>query len=320
MDTIASVMGIPNQYGEHVDDSFILFPAYDCTQNQDCTTVPTGQACPNQPGGSNPPDCGKYQADPVTAHCMNYEDQGVQYSETFNIGGTVGKMYMVTMHIEGVTEGKYYENGMRVAGTGDPPQAGTYNTKAHCCIAADMSVIPGCVLDPNGNTCNDTWYVGGNPVDGEHYNVYKISVYPPGADAGPGTELQHYYMNSFPQTAAGYENHVTYYVSYSTSFPVEGGGTIVYKQTDQNCRAINNCGNTIADIVTQACGAGNPPINGLMPRIIYDPTTNLAATIPMMYKGQNVSDISLTSKGGTGPKQPYSSHVFHIVVTGLTAM
>jgi hypothetical protein len=318
MDTIASVMGMPNSYGEKVSDSFILFPAYDCTQNQDCTTVPTGMACPNQPGGSNPPDCMKYQADPVAAHCMNYEDQGVQYNETFNIGGTVGKMYMVTVHIEGVTEGKYYENGTRVAGTGDPPQAFTFATMNHCCIDADVNVVPNCKTDPSGSMCNNTWYIGGNPVDAEHYNVYRISVYPPGADGGAASELAHYYMNSFPQSSAMYENHITYYVSYSASFPVEGGGTIVYKQTDQNCRAINNCGNTSA--VSIPCGAGNPAVNGLHPRTIYDPMTNLPVTIPTTYKGQMVSQISLTSKGGTGPSQPYSSHVFHIVVTGLTAM
>jgi hypothetical protein len=328
MATIDSVMGVANNYGDKIEDSFILFPAYDCTQNQDCTTVPTGMACPNQPGTNGvPPDCGHYVAN--ASNCINYEDQGVQYSETFQIGGTVGTEYMVTLHIEGVTEGKYYENGTcsatdpstcaggRVAGAGNPPQADTFQTMLHCCNANDVNVIPGCKLDPMGNSCNDTWFTGGNPVDAEHYNVYKITVYKPSADGGLGAEDQHYYMNSFPSSSAMYENHKTYYVSYSTTFPVYGGGTIIYKQTDQNCRAINNCG---SEIFTVACGAGNPAQPGDMPRTIYDPTTDQAVTIPTIYKGVPVSQTSLTNKGGTGPTQPYSSHVFHIVVTALTAM
>ena len=286
MITVADLLGTANMYGEKLMDSFILFPCYSKAQ-QDCITVPSGMACPNQDNTAIP-----------------YEDRGVQTHEYFNVGGTPGTMYLATIHVDGITEAKYYEKGTcdgsdtpttcamgRAAGLGDPPAANTNTFQS--CTAADPA------------HCTDAWYTGGDPIDAEHYNVYKLTVYkyPNAAGGMPGQELQHYYMNSFPVTASAYEDHKTYYVSYTHTFPVMGGGIIEYKTGDQNCHAIDNCG---PGRFTTDCTATDKNAGRSLPAI----------TVPTMYLGKTTASINLTN----GANQPYHSHILHITFTAVKPM
>jgi hypothetical protein len=272
--SVTDVFGIKNSYGDALADSFILFPCYS-KAGQDCITIPSGAACPNQDNTALP-----------------YEQRGVQFHEDFHIGGTPGAMYIATIHVDGITEAKYYEKGTRAAGLTDPPAA-TTNTFVSCTA-------------PDPAHCTDAFYTGGDPVDAEHYNVYKLTVYgtPDAADGGPGTELQHYYLNSFPaNTGTAYEQHSTYYVSYSHDIPVVGGGVIEYKMGDQNCHAIDNCG---PGYFTTDCTATDKNAGRKLPNI----------TIPSTYLGKQVSVINAVN----GANQPYHSHVLHITVTAVRPM
>jgi hypothetical protein len=208
-------------------------------------------------------------------------------------------MYMATFHVDGITEAKYYENGTcvgsdtpatcvvgRAAGVGDPP-------------AVNTNVFVSCTT-PNPQQCNDTWYTGGDPVDFEFYKVYKLTVYGPSADGGLGPEIQHYYLNSFPKTATPYEQHSTYFVSYSHTISVPGGGTIELKAGATNCHGIDNCG---PGFFTTTCSAN---AGRSLPGV----------TIPSMHMGQSTSVLNYR----TGAAQPWHAQLFHVTVTAVTAM
>jgi hypothetical protein len=284
--SVTDVFGIKNSYGDALADSYILFPCYS-KMAQDCITIPSGTNCPNQDNTALP-----------------YEQRGVQFHEDFHIGGTPGAMYIATIHVDGITEAKYYEKGTctgsdtpgtcqmgRAAGLANPPAA-TTNTFQSCTA-------------PDPAHCTDAFYIGGDPVDFEHYNVYKLTVYgsPDAADGGPGTEVQHYYLNSFPAAGNIYEQHSTYYVSYSHDIPVVGGGVIEYKMGDQNCHAIDNCG---PGVFVNDCTATDKNAGRKLPNI----------TIPSTYLGKQVSVINAIN----GANQPFHSHVLHITVTAVRPM
>ncbi|HEV3190582.1 MAG TPA: hypothetical protein VGY54_08810, partial [Polyangiaceae bacterium] len=237
--TLADIFGIPNKWQEKFMDSFILFPCYS-NQAQDCITVPG--ACPN-----------------MNNMALPYEKRGVQFDEYFQLGGTAGQMYQMTFHVDGITEAKYYMNGMCDPATAaDQPKckngrAGGEGVQAN----ADTNVLA---------MATDSFYTAGAPVDQEFYNVYKMTIYqPPAAGAQvdpntgvapPGAEVQHYYLNSFPSPAmtggVAYEQHSTYMVTYTHTIAVPGGGIIQYHMGDTNCHAIDNCG---SGVFTQTCAA-----------------------------------------------------------------
>ena len=130
---------------------------------------------------------------------------------------------------------------------------------------------------------------------------------PPAAGAMPntGTEVQHYYMNSFPKTNVAYEDHETFPIHWVHTIPVPGGGVIEYLLEDRNCHAVDNCGpgprsNTCA-------------LTGGTPRTIPNEPT---LAIPAMYMGQQVSALNLFG----GATQPFHSQVLHIKVTNVTPM
>jgi hypothetical protein len=140
----------------------------------------------------------------------NFEDKGSTFIEEFKMGGEMGKTYSVTIKVNGVVEGKYYQGGMRRDG--------------------------GNFADANDPAGGDAWHVGGAPIPSS-YNVFKITVLQPnGTD-----EVEHYYLNSFPSNS-GFESHQTVLIGYEATFDVPGQGVIRYLNQDSNCRAINNCG------------------------------------------------------------------------------
>jgi len=201
-----------------------------------------------------------------------FEQQGFTQTETFKLGGTSGMMYAVTFTLNGISEGKYYSGGTRDAGNG-------------------------AVANADGDTGSDTFYQGGMPVAQEHYNIYKMTVKNP-----DGSELKHYYLNSFPTGGVGdYEHHNTFTLHYQKTIPVPGGGSVELFIGDSNCHAVDNCG---PGVFGTSC---------TKPRNIPS-ETNLV--IPTKYMGKNVADINTI----TGAKQPYHAQLIHITVNTVAAM
>jgi hypothetical protein len=254
-ETVMDLFGIKNQYNELLADSFFLWPCYS-NQNQDCITNAPGTSCPTpDPKG-------------------NFEEQGLVVNESFKVGGTPGKMYMATIQVNGISEGKYYQGGVRAAGDTDPPNA-------------------------QSDKGTNTWYTGGSAIYFEYYNVYSIRV-----QDTAGKELQHYYLNSFPKTGnVQYEDHWTFAISYTATFPVMGGGTIVYHSSDINCHAIDNCGSATT---SQTC-----PLN--QARMVPN-EPNLV--VPTMYMGKQTSGMNYR----THAAQPWHSHIIHVKFTDVKPM
>ena len=133
MVTVDQVAGTPNTNGDKLEDSWMMFPCY-AQASQDCQTNAPGKACPNQD------------------QTLPFEQQGLQIDQSFTLGGDPGTMYNLTIQVDGITEGKYYENGVRA--DGDLAPANT---------------------DPDVGGIN-TLYTGGDPVNFENYNIYKLTV------------------------------------------------------------------------------------------------------------------------------------------------
>ncbi len=204
-------------------------------------------------------------------NAANFEGRGFTQTETFTLGGTAGTMYNMTFTVNGVAEAKYYTGGVRDAGTG-------------------------VVANAQGPAGTDTFYRGGAPVAQEFYNVYKIVVRNPG-----GTELNHYYLNSFPQTTTPYEDHETFLLHYTKTIPVPGTGTVDLFLGDSNCHAVDNCG---PGVYAGVCTASRS--------VPSEPTLK----VPTMYMGKAVSSINLLN----GANQPYHAQIIHLTVNSVAAM
>jgi hypothetical protein len=258
---IDTVTGMPNDSGDILKSSWFMFPCYS-QQAQDCITNPPGTQCPNQNTS------------------LPFEQQGLSFSETFNIGGTPGAMYMMTVQVNGITESKYYMGGTRADGE-DPP------------------------ANPEPTTGgNNMFYTGGTPVNVENYNVYKITVFD---NSATPVEIQHYYLNSAPSngTARTWENHNTFPESYTAQIPIMGGGTVVYFESDRNCHAIDNCGGNFAGS-SSTC----PVANGRMIPNEAD------VTIPTMWQGKSVASLNTRN----GAMQPFHAQIMHVTVTDVSPM
>jgi hypothetical protein len=249
--TVTSIAGTPNANGARLMDSFILFPCLS-TALQDCVTATT---CP------------------PANNALPFEQQGLTSTEVFQIGGTPGRMYNLTIRVNGIAEAKYYMGGTRSAGNA---------------VLANSDPVTGV----------DTFYTGGSPVNFENYNVYKFIV-----KNAAGTELQHYYINSFPMVATPYENHQTFPIAFTHDIPVVGGGTFTFYTADRNCRAIDNCGIGFRATACQTADGRAVP---------NEP--NL--TLPAMYMGRTVASMNARN----GAAQPFHSQIFHIVVMAVTPM
>jgi hypothetical protein len=255
MVSIDQIAGTPNANGDKLEDSWMLFPCY-AQQAQDCITNPPGTACPNQDTS------------------LQFEAQGLQIDQSYTVGGMPGVMYNVTFTINGITEAKYYENGVRA--DGDQPPA-----------------------NPDLPTGINMLYTGGDPVNFENYNIYKLTVFDTNMQ-----ELQHYYLNSMPTgSAMNFENHDTFPEGYTATIPVMGGGTIGYHQSDRNCHAIDNCGigsRSATCAVTAGRNIPNEP----------------SLVIPSMYLGMDMNGFNTRN----GANQPFHAQGMHLTVTAVEVM
>lgn len=125
---------------------------------------------------------------------------------TLQLGGEVGTVYDVTVHVYGVVEPRSYQGGVRRAGNN---------------------------FDVNGS---DFWYEGGViPAATGTYNSYELHVEPP-VEGAPNV----YYLNS----RTGGDTPMLIRLDYEAKFPIQGGGTIRFRSFDLNCRQITNCTTT----------------------------------------------------------------------------
>jgi hypothetical protein len=257
--TVSQLTGIQNGFNESLMDSFMMFSCYGRFAG-DCLSIPSGQSCPN------------------TSTSVPREQRGLNTHEFFQLGGTRGANYQVTLSVNGIAEGKYYSGGTRAAGTGP--------------IANPD--------DPNGV---DTFYTGGAPVDVRNNNSFKIVVRNPPAAGAPlssGTEVQHYYLNSFPPgTSTNFENHNTFPIHFVHTITVPGGGSIEYLLSDPNCHAVDNCG--------PGPYAGSCSTSRTIPH-------EATLTLPNTYMGQQLSTINVI----TGTRQPFHASILHLTVTAVS--
>jgi hypothetical protein len=205
---------------------------------------------------------------------LPFEAQGLQIDQSYTVGGTPGVMYNVTFTINGITEAKYYENGTRADGD-QPP------------------------TNPDLPTGINMLYTGGDPVNFENYNIYKLTV-----NDTSGAELQHYYLNSMPTgTGMNFENHDTFPEGYTATIPVMGGGTIGYHQSDRNCHAIDNCGIGSRSATCAVTAGRNIPNE---PNLV----------IPSMYLGMDMNGFNTRN----GAMQPFHAQGMHLTVTAVSVM
>jgi hypothetical protein len=250
-----SILGTPNANGATLIDSFIMMPCL-ATALQDCVTAVT---CP------------------VASATVPFEQQGRVTEEVFPVGGEPGRLYKVTVRVNGIAEAKYYTGGTRAAGlsTVETPDA------------------------PEGT---DTFYTGGQPVDSGNYNVYKFVV----KDAG-GVELQHYYLNSFPAPVGGittpYEAHRTYPIAFTHDIAVPGGGTFSFYTADRNCRTVDNCG---AGFRPTACAVSEGRLVPNEPDL----------TLPASYLGKPVTEMNVRN-GAAQPFHSQVFHIVITAVSAL---
>ncbi len=132
--------------------------------------------------------------------------------DTLQLGGDPTKVYDITVHVYGVVETRVYQGGERRAGN-------NY-------VRTDV----------------DLWHEGGTAPANTTYNSYELHVQPPVAGAP-----NDYFVNS----RTGGDDQSIVRINFEATFPVQGGGTILWRSTDSNCRQITNC-------ATQECGPLTP--------------------------------------------------------------
>jgi hypothetical protein len=246
---------MPNVNGVALIDSFIMMPCLG-TALTDCVTA---VACH------------------VSDATVPFEQQGRVTDEVFPVGGEPGRIYKLTVRVNGIAEAKYYSGGTRAAG---------------------LSTVE----TPDVPEGTDTFYTGGQPVEVENYNVYKFVV----KDAA-GVELQHYYLNSFPPPVGGvtteYEAHVTYPIAFTHDIAVSGGGTFTFHTADRNCRTVDNCG---AGYRAISCAASEGRMVPNEPHL----------TLPANYLGQPVTEMNVRN-GPTQPFHSQLFHIVVTAVSAL---
>ncbi len=195
------------------------------------------------------------------------EQRGYRFAERFQLGGEPGALYDVTLKINGVVEAKYYEGGVR---------------RDHENFASAQQL-----------TGADAWYTGGSAVSST-YAIYKLTVFEPDGV----TEVQHYYLNSFPQ-GSNLESHQTVVLGYDATLSVPGQGIIEYLSVEPDCYTNDNCGHGETANCVGSRYVPNEP--GLL--------------LPKQYGGQPLASLNVV----TGDQQPFHSHILHVVVTDVVA-
>jgi hypothetical protein len=166
---------------------------------------------------------------------------------SINVGGESGKQYTINIEVRGVVGTRCYSGGARAS-------TDTLQTEGY----------------------NNWWHVGGAPYNATGWwNTYELHVSPStGSSAGDV-----YYFNSSSNTpgdGGDCEREASYLVRYTASLRVMGGGSLLFRIHDNNCKAVQNCGS--ATDKTAPCAPRTVDLSGMSPQ----PTVpNLAATQPV---------------------------------------
>jgi hypothetical protein len=217
---------------------------------------------------------------------VDFEDKGYTSTETFRLGGNVGRTYAVSFKFNGVTEGKFYQGGSWANPSVDVATPGGPEPK----------------VDEFG-VANDTFYIGGTAVP-SNYNSLRMRVLDPAKK-----EIARYYMNAYPGNS-GAESHRTFLISYSHTIDVMGGGFVEFHIGDANCHAIDNCGpGNVSDTSCDAARSIPNEANVTLPAMYND------YTAPMQPHLVPLSQLNVI----TGAKQPWHAQISHFTVWRVVA-
>jgi hypothetical protein len=162
---------------------------------------------------------------------------GIDMDKTFTVKGTAGQLYTVNIEVRGVVGTRCYQGGTRPSTDSATIQDSGYNA---------------------------WWYAGGTPYNATSlWNTYELHVSPSTGD--PSKDV--YYFNSASSTLTGggdCEREASYLVKYTASFKVMGGGSLLFRVHDNNCKAQQNCGpNTDPN---SSCAARTVDLSGMTPQ------------------------------------------------------
>ena len=168
-------------------------------------------------GGTDCKPGGFYTTAGSTAAPTRFDCQGSSFllDQVFPVGGEVGKIYTVTIHIYGIAEPKIYDGTgvMRDAGNGRPGVQDTGSSPTPWATAP-----------------------GGHTFTASDYNSAEIRSCSTRACARTD-ETNVYYLNADTQ-----QGHWTFVMNYEKQIKVTGGGSVRVRNYDRNCRQIKNCG------------------------------------------------------------------------------
>jgi hypothetical protein len=211
------------------------------------------------PGGRNCPMFDKGATCPTGA---NYDQQGIIRDKIFNVRGTTGQRYNVTIEVRGVVGGRCYQNG----------------TRASTAAASDTGY-------------NNWWYSGGTQYNNSWWNTYELHVSPATGDKDV------YYFNAADNPGGSYcEKEATYLVKYTASFKVMGGGQLKFTLHDSNCKAQQNCGSTASS--TAPCNPRTVDLAGQSPQppstFMQPPRTVLSTTYYPQWLWITATSVTLS--------------------------
>ena len=159
---------------------------------------------------------------------------GISVDKTLNVTGTSGTKYTVNIEVAGVIGTRCYQGGK-----------------------------PASTAAISDSGYNNWWYAGGTPYNSTGWwNTYELHVSPSTGDASGDV----YYFNSSSQTLASggdCEREASYLVKYNASFKVVGGGTMLFRIHDNNCKAQQNCGSNTDS--TSTCAPRTVDFSGVSP-------------------------------------------------------
>lgn len=153
----------------------------------------------------------------------------------FDVNGTAGAEYDVTMRFYGIMEPRQYSNVMREAGGATDRNGGT----------------PTGWATASGNAA--VYNMGDN-----NYNTYEIFVY---SDRNRMNRVAQYFLNSDSGTG-----HYTFIINYEKTITLIGGGQVVLRVYDANCTMIKNCGPNGGMGAACATNARTVDISAAMPQ------------------------------------------------------
>jgi hypothetical protein len=168
----------------------------------------------------------------------NWAMAGVSRTKTFKMMGTSGTKYTINFALRGAMGFRCY--------TGGTPTA----------------------MQPNPNSPNNGWYVGGQQYNNSIWNTYELDVGSPSVTGEANT----YFLNGIPSTSNACDQELTYEMNYTAKFAVMGDSTLTFTTHDTNCKAQQNCGPT----PTTACVPRQIDLSGMSPAATFtQPVTDL---------------------------------------------